>query len=258
MTSVVLTANELIDFGIYVNQSDMNVGESFSTLTRKYTLVSKNALIDYTFNYTEIPQVVQTFKIEEEDIPTQGYVELLGYDFTVPAGASGARTIFEINIEQAMNVYQIRMVGDARNDGDTVSMWIGPTYAVGTITADLNAGDTYAVVSSYPLANMKLGWTLGLKVGSDPIESAGRIASIDTENSRFYFRHPTTLTAASGTPIYAWIPRGTNIPLFNGSLVYGQGKIGGSHAPKGLRVTFHYTNNDGQQKRFRMICEDTY
>lgn len=258
MTSVTFTANELIAYGIYVNQSDLIIGESFSTLTRKYTLVSKNALVDYTFNYVEIAQTINYVRIEEEETPTQGYVELLGYDFTVPAGASGARSIFEVNIEQAINVYQIRMIGDSRNEGDTVSMWIGPTYAIGTITTDLIPGDTSAVVSSVPLSSMKLGWALGIKVGADPIESAGRIDAIDTNNSRLHFRHPTTLTAAAGSDVYAWIPRGINIPLFAGALTYGGGKIGGSHAPKGLRVTFHYTNNDGQQKKFRMICEDTY
>jgi len=259
MTSVTLSAADLFSVGkIDVFQNDMNIGETFSTLTREYTLTAKDPLVSYTFSYTEITQEQQYVRIYEEDTPTQGFMELQGFNFTVPAGNTGDRSIFEIDIEQAINIYQIVMIGREANLGDTVSMWIGPTYYIGAITTDIIPGDTSAVVTSVPLANMKVGWTLGVKNGSNPIEPVGRISSIDTENSRLVFRKPTTHTMPSGSLVYAWIPRGTNVPLINGPLHYGQGKIGGSYAMKGLRVTFHYTNNSSQQKTFSIVCEDTF
>jgi len=259
MTSVTLNVAQLLTVGnIDVVARDLNIGESFSTLTRVYTLVSKDPLVSYDFEYTEIPQEQQYVKIFEEEIPTQGYVELQGFNFTVPSGNTGDRSIFEINIEQAINVFQIRMIGMEANIGDTVSMWIGPTYPIGTITSAISIGDTSCVVSSVPLSAMKVGWTVGIKNGSNPIEPMGRVESIDTPESRLVFRHPTTLAMPSGASFYAWVPRGSNIPLINGSHIYGQGKIGGSHTAKGLRVTFHYTNNNGLQKRFSLVCEDTF
>ena len=125
-----------------------------------------------------------------------------------------------IHKKKRINVYQIIMIGQESNVGDIVNMWIGPTYYIGAVTSNINPGDTSAAVTSIPLNNMKIGWTLGVKNGSNPIEPVGRIEAIDLANSRLKFRKPTTYTMPAGSLVYAWIPRGTNVPVINGSLYF--------------------------------------
>lgn len=251
--SIDLTPTELLAYGVDVNQTDMNVGESFSTITRTYTLISKDPLVLYTFTYVDLPVTELYVKIKEEEIPTQGYMELQGYSFDIPAGATGNVSKHTIIIEQNVNVYCINIFGEPDNVNDTFSFFAGPTAPVGVLSQNLSIGDTEIHIASPVLSYYLPGFAVGTADGS-----LGRVKSVNVGAGKMTLRKPSTVTCSDGTYVYLWATRGSDLPMTNAIMELGNGKIGGSFAQEGLLVTFFYTNNTGIAKKLKLLVEDTY
>jgi hypothetical protein len=256
MAFVTLTPTELLAFGVDVNFYDLSIGESFSTFTRTYVLIAKDPLVSYDFSYIEIPQLEEMVRIKEEDIPTQGYMELQGVVFNIPAGATGSISMHTMTIEQSVNIYCINVLGTNENADDTFSFYAGPADPIGALSQDVNPGDTGVFISSPVLSYYVPGFSIG--TATSPSVSLGRVKTVDVENGKITLRNPTTHTYPAGTYVYLWATRGSDIPMTNAIMELGNGKIGGSYAQEGLKVTFFYTNNTGLAKKLKLLIEDTY
>jgi len=206
--------------------------------------------------------IVNTFpshetKIQEEDIPTQGYMEIQGYTFDVPSGSTGDITRFTIYNEEDINVYEVNILSEEEHKNDTYSVYVGPTSAAGYLTQSLSVGDTVAYIYSGSTPYFKKGFTLGISSGgtSTPV---GRVSAIDTGTNALSLRNPSAYSAAAFSPIYCWATRATDLPMTSHPMILGNGKIGGSYLPKGTSVIFFYKNNTGLAKKFKVSTENTY
>lgn len=197
-------------------------------------------------------------KILEEDIPTQGYMEVLGYTFNIPSGNTGDITRLYIPIEDNINVYEVNILCEEENKNDTFDMYVGPTTPIGVLTQNLNIGDQYAYLTSIAMTLYKPGFTLAVKHGADAITPIGRILEVDTANSRVKLRQVSAVAMSAGDYLFLWVTRATACPLTTTSITLGNGKIGGSYVNKGMVVTVLYKNNSTEAKKFKVLVENTY
>lgn len=197
-------------------------------------------------------------KIKEEDIPTQGFMEVIGYTYIIPSGNTGDISYHSTIIEENINVYEVNLLSTSCNDGDEFSMYSGPATPVGVLTQALGLSGEYVFISEPGLLYFKKGFTVGIKSGTDPVVPVGRISDLDFANGKVKLRFPSEYSFDQGCYVYLWVTRGSNIPLVNHIQTLGNGKIGGSYAEKGMQVVILYKNNTGLAKKFRLSMENTY
>jgi hypothetical protein len=195
--------------------------------------------------------------INDTDPGTGGYMETAGYSLDVPAGNTGDVTRFEIPIEMSMAVFQFHVLCEEENKLDRYDMYAGPTNYVGALTANVSSGDTCAYLSSFAMTLYQVGFTVAYHDGTHTMP-LGRIKTIDSANGRVFFREPVTVSKSAGSPVFLWATRGYKMCMSNRPLIFGISKAGGSHIPAGYTCVFFYTNNTGEEKKFKFVTEDMY
>lgn len=185
--------------------------------------------------------------IREEDIFTNGNYFTWGQYFTAPANSTYDHTwVFQ----HPSTVLQVNFHTDASMTGDKVWVLVNPNTLVGTITADVTAGDTVINVSQTVIDNVYPGYQFVLTDGLN-LDDPGYIVAKDTVNNTVTINNPVTNNYLAASPTYVQIGRYYIWDMKFGPPgvhLVGDGKIGGTYIPAGTTALVRYQNNGGSPK----------
>lgn len=198
-------------------------------------------------------------KIDQEDIPTQGYYRLYGFQFTAATGPN-IDTSYDVTFPYPVNILTVTLEAGDENIGDIVNAVVGPGTVIGVITADVSIGDTIINVSSTVLSIIKMGFQATLSDGTQT-DALGEVTNIDLINNQITVASAATLSFSASSPTYVQMTvlRVTNYYIHNTNATpWGNGSYGGSYLPANVIGRVIYTNMSDQPKIVSINIEMFY
>ncbi len=196
-------------------------------------------------------------KIQQESVPTGG--NFRAETFTLTATGPGMTTA-QMSWPFNVSLLQASFTTDSTNQGDKVTVEIPSNLPIGTITHDVNVGDTIINVSPSVITNSMVGYCIILSDGTNT-DDLGRIIAIDTINNTVTMEVASPNNYAVATPTVVGL---TVRPISNfefgppQTYILGQSSLGASSIPANVPVTVKYQNNGTTQKAIIFAYEYLY
>jgi hypothetical protein len=183
---------------------------------------------------------------------TNGYYQMHGYRFDVPAGSNFVSWQFALPTKRCL--FGIRANATAANVGDRFSVSVDPGTPVGYVTSDVFAGHSNIPVSSTVTANMVPGFYA--QIGD---EDEHMIDRIGLETNIILVDPIVASNIPMYTPVLAnvYIVKDFEIGCL-GVHKAGYGTMAGKVLPAGTVIRFGYENLTGGEKTFSFNSEYTY
>lgn len=156
-----------------------------------------------------------------------------------------SETIYDENLLVDTSALMIRYKTKEEHEGDEIDLHIAPNTVVGTLSADVNVGDSVITVSQSVIQNVFVGpCLLSLFDGMNEI-SLGRIKNIDAQNMQIETEFESQNNFSASTPTFVRM----TITIIENRIIgdaweytIGSSKIGGSFVPQNTTVRFRYRN----------------
>jgi hypothetical protein len=193
-------------------------------------------------------------QIKEEEISTGGRFRVHGYTITA---APNTVTSTEVSWDYPVSVLAVYFKPGEVHRGDVLNVHVGPSTAVGTVSANAVIGDTTFTIDTPVLDQFVEGLTLHVTDGvstsylGDIIEVSGNVITT---------KYPVTydITAGtSGVKISSNMMRDFEIG-YTGDYTFGLSKLSSSYVPIGFSAVASYQNNSNVEKRFAYYVEYLY
>lgn len=215
----------------------------------------------HTINLNSISIVQQLasnqVKIQMENVPTGG--NFCAQTFAVTADANTTTTA---QISWPFNISMIlaSWTSTSDNNGDAITVEIPSHSTVGTITSNVNVGDTTLAVSSTVLEYVENGYYITITDGTNTDE-VGRVIGTSTTDNTITVETASTHAYSASTPTYVQMTiKPINNLLFGPAQTYtvGQYSLSATHIPAETPITVLYTNNGSDTKTLYFNYEYLY
>lgn len=196
-------------------------------------------------------------EIKEESVPTGGNYKA---ETVIINTNVGETSITDKSWIIPINMFAVYFNTFTEHDGDNLVVEIAPDTIIGSITNDVNIGDTIIHVSDTVLKHIYVGYYIKLNDLTNS-NDCGMVTLVDKSSKTITVNIPTNQSFSMNTPTYIQqtIRMIDNFEL-SGSNKYSLGTttVGGSYVPTGTIARVKYTNNGSESKKFRINIEYLY
>lgn len=255
-------ATEVIKYRIKCDQDEVFITDYLDT---KPTVCENTHSI---VEWTTIDSVsVNTVATIDDVGSTEGFYVADNFDMEV-VGPTGAVSEYNVEYPYEVMIYSVVLNPSEDNVGDKVFFCTAPDTTLGIITESITGvtgpTGTYIDVNSTVTDNIKKGWLVKLDNAGDT-ESLGKVSGYYGDSgyagptgSIGVTSHPTK-NFPIGSLVKISVPRLCNVEIRSANpLFFGMANQGGSKAPAGTKGVIHYTNRNGQDKKFAFAIEIKY
>ena len=182
--------------------------------------------------------------IQEMNTITGQRYQIRSVVITAPASQL---TTTDVTLPFDINLIAVRNLLTSDMAGDTLTWLLAPNTTVGTITQNVNIGDTVINVSGTVIANIEPSWRFRIISASNPAvyEDIGTVNSVNTSANTVTLSTAATQAHTSGdlvaiTGIYS---DAITLPSTNYVLELGNETTRTAYIPAGTIVRCEYTNS---------------
>ncbi len=198
---------------------------------------------------SEVSSNEQTIK--QEEIPTGGHYRCHSECITAAASVT---TTKDVVYPHPVSVLAVHFHTETPNDGDILSVHVGPDTTVGALTANVTTGDTVLPVSSTVLQYTEVGYHITLDT-----EELGCVCSKDLVNGTITVANAISQNHNAGTLVKQTVRVIDGLHLVGDkSYQLGSVTLSSSHVPTGTIIRILYENKEAEQKRFIGVVELLY
>jgi len=195
--------------------------------------------------------------IQQESTPTGGNFKAETFKVTSTSqGETDAQLSWPFNV----SLLQLSFMTTSDNEGDFLTIEIPSNLVVGSITQNINAGDTVIYVSASVISTIAVGYYITISDGTNT-DALGRVLAINSTNNSITIETGSTHAYQSSTPTYVDM---TVSPLNNFELgtphlyTLGQSCLRASSIPANTFIVIRYINNDSTTKSLVFNYEYLY
>jgi hypothetical protein len=234
-------------------KSQLSVADK-TTLDGNASAPAGGLIAQHNSTATQQPRI-DIVRIRDDEGETGGH--FYRRSVTILADAESV-TEFDDSVLVNTEALSVHFNSTREHEGDTIQVLVSPDSVIGTITSDVNIGDTVISVSQTVVDNAFRGpMTLVLDDGSQT-NDLGHILNVDRDNLLVTVQNAATAAFAAATPTTIRVTIifvDTTVLGPSGCDVIGESKTGGSGVPANQIVRLRYQNRS-PARRVGQVTQD--